>query len=113
MSEKIIADLLKPDTSLSSWKLSSSSSSGDKELFRRQIELMHEYSKIMIEMGEAEEKEQEATSSRRRGGSKRGMIDKWKSHEHKLGEVSLNRDYFGDNPRFKVVMYFVSKSSSL
>ncbi|KAF6169834.1 hypothetical protein GIB67_034226 [Kingdonia uniflora] len=51
-------------------------------------------------MREAEEKEQGATSSQRRGGSKRGMIDKWKGRDHKLGEFSLNRDYFGDNPRF-------------
>ncbi|KAF6134224.1 hypothetical protein GIB67_010023 [Kingdonia uniflora] len=66
---------------------------------------MHEYSKIMIKMGEAEEKEQETTSSRRRGGTKNRWIDKRKSHEHKLGEVSLNRDYFSDNPRFKGISF--------
>ncbi|KAF6169017.1 hypothetical protein GIB67_038514 [Kingdonia uniflora] len=105
MYDNIIVDLLKPHTSLLSWELSSSSSSSNEELFRRQIELLHEYNKIMIKMGKTEEKEQDATSSRRRRGSKRGRIDKQKSHEHKLGEVSLNRDCFGDNPRFKGISF--------
>ncbi|KAF6148994.1 hypothetical protein GIB67_009613 [Kingdonia uniflora] len=105
MFNEIIADLLRPEISLSSWESSSLSSSSDEELFRLQVELLHEYGKMMIEMGEVEEKEQEATSSRRRGGSKRGWIDKWKSREHKLGEDSLNRDYFGDNPRFKCISF--------
>ncbi|KAF6159265.1 hypothetical protein GIB67_032036 [Kingdonia uniflora] len=61
--------------------------------------------KILIEMGEAEEKEQEATSLLRRGGSKRRRIDKRKIREHKLGENSLNWDYFGDNPRFKGISF--------
>ncbi|KAF6174232.1 hypothetical protein GIB67_033764 [Kingdonia uniflora] len=69
MSDKIIVDLLRPDTSLSSWELLSS----DEELFRRQVELLHEYDKIIIEMREAEEKEQDATSSRRRGDLIRAM----------------------------------------
>ncbi|KAF6143882.1 hypothetical protein GIB67_001676 [Kingdonia uniflora] len=56
-------------------------------------------------MGETEEKEQEATSSQRRGGSKRGRIDKRKSCEHKLREDNLNRDYFGDNPRFRGISF--------
>ncbi|KAF6168366.1 hypothetical protein GIB67_018206 [Kingdonia uniflora] len=43
----------RPETSLSSSESSSSSSPSDEELFRRQIELLHEYGKIMIEMGEA------------------------------------------------------------
>ncbi|KAF6140413.1 hypothetical protein GIB67_013182 [Kingdonia uniflora] len=86
------------DPSLLSLSSSSSSSSGSEELFRYQIKMMHKYSKVMIEMGETEEKEQEATSSRRRGGSKMGKIDKRKGCDHKLGEFSLNRDYFGTNP---------------
>ncbi|KAF6158230.1 hypothetical protein GIB67_015024, partial [Kingdonia uniflora] len=105
MSDEIITDLLRPGTSLSSSESLSSSSSSDEELFRRQVELLHEYGKMMIEMGETEEKEQEATSSRRQGGSKRGRIDKRKSRENKLWEVSLNRDYFGDNPRFKGISF--------
>ncbi|KAF6166431.1 hypothetical protein GIB67_034982 [Kingdonia uniflora] len=95
----------RPETLLSSLESSSSLSSSDEQLFRRQVELLHEYGKMMIEMGEAEEKEQEATSSWRRGGSKRGRIDKRKSREHKLGEDSLNRDYFDDNPRFKGISF--------
>ncbi|KAF6176094.1 hypothetical protein GIB67_000188 [Kingdonia uniflora] len=84
--------------SLSSLSSSSSSSSRSEELFQRQIEMMYEYSKVMIEMGEAEEKEQKVTSSRRRGGSKMGRIDKRKGRNHKLGEFSRNRNYFGANP---------------
>ncbi|KAF6148678.1 hypothetical protein GIB67_042637 [Kingdonia uniflora] len=46
----------RPETSLSSSESSSSLSSSDEELFQPQIELLHEYGKMMIEMGEAEEK---------------------------------------------------------
>ncbi|KAF6139654.1 hypothetical protein GIB67_033658 [Kingdonia uniflora] len=38
-------------------------------------------------MGEAEEKEQEATSSQRRRGSKMGKIDKRKGRNHKMGRI--------------------------
>ncbi|KAF6148428.1 hypothetical protein GIB67_038783 [Kingdonia uniflora] len=106
--EEVVVNLThvaEPETSLSSSESSSSSSSSDKELFRRQIELLHEYGKMMIEMREAKEKEQEATSSRTRGGSQRGRIDKRKSREHKLGKDNLNRDYFSDNPRFKGISF--------
>ncbi|KAF6143741.1 hypothetical protein GIB67_041245 [Kingdonia uniflora] len=88
------------DPSLSSL----SSSSGSEELFRCQIMMIYEYNKVLMKMGEWEEKEQEVTSSRRRS-SKMRRIDKRKSRDHKLGEFSLNWDYFGANPVFKAIPF--------
>ncbi|KAF6168561.1 hypothetical protein GIB67_005173 [Kingdonia uniflora] len=75
----------------------------DEELFRRQVELLHEYGKMMIEMGEAEEKEQEATSSRRRF---KGISFRRRFRMSEETEIPIREDYkFNAYPYKRFIMF--------